>query len=54
MVQHQKNIIALRDKTIEDQTKSLSFYRKWFWILLVIVAGYVGVRYVLPRYIPSR
>lgn len=54
LVQHQKNIIALRDKKIEDQAEDLSFYRKWFWILVVIAAGYIGIKYILPRYIASR
>lgn len=44
LVSHQKNIIALRDKTIDDVREDLSFYKKWFWILLLIIAGAIAVR----------
>lgn len=54
LVQHQKNIIALRDKTIEKISDSLRFYKKWFWILVISLVVYVGIRYVIPRYLASR
>lgn len=49
LVSHQKNIIALRDKTIEDINEDLSFYRKWFWILLLIIIGAIAVRIISQR-----